>query len=95
VIGVLASHSVSIGPELTRPPRRAHEAERQGWSVVEESGQRKKSSLEAVDPAEFQGLLEQMEHANNAIEQLVNRTNTLVHLLDVLNKRVDRLESRS
>jgi hypothetical protein len=62
--------------------------------VGEESGQRKKSGLDAVDPAEFRELLEQMEHAHSAIEQLVNRTNTLVHLLDVLNKRVDRLESQ-
>lgn len=44
--------------------------------------------------AEVMELREQMERANNAIETLVNRTNTLVHLLDILNKRVDRLESQ-
>ena len=48
-----------------------------------------------VDPKEFRTLVEQMERAHNEIESLVNRTNTLVHLLDILNKRVDRLEART
>ena len=47
-----------------------------------------------VDPAEFRYLADQVERANNLIESLTNRTNTLVHLLDILNKRVDRLEAR-
>ena len=35
-----------------------------------------------------------MERAGHEIESLINRTNTLVHLLDILNKRIDRLESQ-
>jgi len=49
----------------------------------------------AVDPREFRQLADQVERANNLIESLTNRTNTLVHLLDILNKRIDRLEARA
>jgi ubiquinone biosynthesis protein UbiJ len=49
----------------------------------------------AVDPAEFRDLVDQVERVSNLIESLNNRTNTLVHLLDILNKRVDRLEART
>jgi uncharacterized protein YukE len=52
------------------------------------------SNAVAVDPAEFRELVDQMERASHEIESLINRTNTLVHLLDILNKRVDRLESQ-
>ena len=48
----------------------------------------------AVDPAEFGQLIDQVDRALNLIESLNNRTNTLVHLLDTLNKRVERLEAR-
>jgi hypothetical protein len=54
----------------------------------------RRSGPDSVDPAEFRQLVEQMERALNLIESLTNRTNTLVHLLDILNKRVDRLEAR-
>ena len=54
-----------------------------------------RSRLVAVDPAEFRQLADQMERAYNLIESLTNRTNTLVHLLDILSKRVDRLETRA
>ena len=47
-----------------------------------------------VDPAEFRQLSEEVERAHHELESLVNRTNTLVHLLDILNKRVDQLEAR-
>ncbi len=46
-----------------------------------------------VDPREFQALAEQLDRMVHAIESLENRTNTLVRLLDILNKRVDRLET--
>jgi hypothetical protein len=49
----------------------------------------------AVDRAEFLHLIDEVERAHNLIESLNNRTNTLVHLLDILNKRVDRLETRT
>lgn len=48
----------------------------------------------AVDPALIRALAEQLERLENGLESLNNRTNTLVHLLDILNKRVDRLESQ-
>ena len=63
--------------------------------VREEVGPDKRSAPAAVDPVEFRQLADQMERANNVIESLTNRTNTLVHLLDILNKRVDRLEARA
>lgn len=47
----------------------------------------------AVDPAEFRKLADAVERAQHLIESLTNRTNTLVHLLDILNKRVERLEA--
>ena len=53
------------------------------------------SKSAVVDPREFQKLVDEVEHASNLIESLTNRTNTLVHLLDILNKRVDRLEARA
>jgi hypothetical protein len=56
---------------------------------------REPSGTGAVDPREFRQLVDQVERAHNLIESLTNRTNTVVHLLDVLNKRVDRLEARS
>ena len=46
-----------------------------------------------VDPREFQALAEQLDRLVHAMESLENRTNTLVRLLDILNKRVDRLET--
>jgi len=49
----------------------------------------------AVNPAEFRHLVEQVERAHDLIEAVTNRTNTLVHLLDILSKRVDRLEARA
>jgi len=48
-----------------------------------------------VKPSEFLDLVDRVERAYNLIESLSNRTNTLVHLLDILNKRVDRLEARA
>ncbi len=48
----------------------------------------------SASEAALRDLAEQLERAQDAIESLVNRTNTLVHLLDILNKRVDRLESQ-
>lgn len=47
-----------------------------------------------IDAAEFRQLVDEVERLSTLIESLTNRTNTLVHLLDILNKRVDRLESR-
>lgn len=47
----------------------------------------------AVDPAGFRKLADEVERAHHLIESLTNRTNTLVHLLDILNKRVERLEA--
>jgi hypothetical protein len=55
----------------------------------------RRSGPVAVEPAEFRQLVDQVERAHNLIESLTNRTNTLVHLLDILNKRVDRLEARA
>ena len=46
-----------------------------------------------VDRREFRQLVDQVERAHQLIESLTNRTNTLVHLLDILNKRVERLEA--
>ncbi len=59
-----------------------------------EGGRDERAAGTGIDPAEFQELVEQMERAHNEIEAIVNRMNTLVHLLDILNKRVDRLESK-
>ncbi len=46
-----------------------------------------------ADPARLRELAEGFEHLQHQVESLVNRTNTLVHLLDILNKRVDRVEA--
>lgn len=46
-----------------------------------------------VDPTQFRELVEQMARADTTIEVLVNRTNTLVRMLDLLNQRVARLEA--
>ena len=46
-----------------------------------------------VDAKAFQALADTVERIDHAVESIVNRTNTLVHLLDILNKRVDRLET--
>jgi hypothetical protein len=62
--------------------------------VEDEEISGKRSGPVAVGPAEFRQLVDQVERAHNLIESLNNRTNTLVHLLDILNKRVDRLEAR-
>lgn len=43
-------------------------------------------------PREVRLLMESMEHATEAIERLEERTNTLVRLVDLLGRRVDRLE---
>jgi hypothetical protein len=48
---------------------------------------------DAVDPAEFRKLAETVERAEGQIESLLNRTNTLARLLDILSKRIDRLEA--
>jgi hypothetical protein len=48
-----------------------------------------------AESAEFRQLVDRLERADTLIESLTNRTNTLVHLLDILNKRVDRLEARA
>lgn len=61
--------------------------------MVEGSRETARETRTEIDPAEFRELAEQVERAGHAIESLVNRTNTLVHLLDILSKRVDRLES--
>jgi hypothetical protein len=63
--------------------------------VEEEAPSGSRPGSIAVDPAEFRLLVDQVERAHNLIESLSNRTNTLVHLLDILNQRVDRLEARS
>jgi hypothetical protein len=63
-------------------------------SVVEAANSGNRSGPVGVDPAEFRQLVDQVERVHNLIESLTNRTNTLVHLLDILNKRVDRLEAR-
>ncbi len=63
--------------------------------MEEESGPKDSSVSGGVDPAQFRELVEQLERANHTIELLVNRTNTLVRLLDLLNQRVDRLEART
>ncbi len=62
--------------------------------MTEGSGPPSERGSAGIDPAKFRELVEQMERANNTIEILVNRTNTLVRLLDLLNQRVDRLEAR-
>jgi len=67
---------------------------REGWVVEGEAARREKTTPGTVDAEQLRELLDQMERANLEIEKLVNRTNTLVHLLDILNKRVDRLESQ-
>ena len=61
--------------------------------MAEESREAAPETRTTIDRAEFRELAEQVERASHAIESLVNRTNTLVHLLDILSKRVDRLES--
>jgi ubiquinone biosynthesis protein UbiJ len=63
--------------------------------VAEEATSGMRSGAVSVGPAEIQQLADQLERLNNLIESLSNRTNTLVHLLDILSKRVDRLESRA
>lgn len=62
--------------------------------MAEEANSGSRSGPVAVDAAEFRQLVDQVERAHSLIESLTNRTNTLVHLLDMLNKRVDRLETR-
>ncbi len=62
--------------------------------MTEGPGAKNTAGAAGVDPREFRDLVEQVEHAQDAIESLVNRTNTLVHLLDILSKRVDRLEAQ-
>jgi hypothetical protein len=62
--------------------------------MEDDSNSRNQSGPVAVDRAEFDQLVEQVEHAHNLIESLTNRTNTLVHLLDILNKRLDGLEAQ-
>jgi hypothetical protein len=62
--------------------------------VQEEADSGNRPGPVAVDPTEFRQLVDQVERAHLLIESLANRTNTLVHLLDILNKRVDRLEAR-
>lgn len=57
-------------------------------------GPTKEPSSGVVSLADFRELAEAVERTSNALESLNNRTNTLVHLLDILNKRVDRLESQ-
>jgi len=63
-------------------------------NVAEEGRSVERSKPIPVDPAEFRYLADRVERAHDLIESLTNRTNTLVHLLDILNKRVDRLESQ-
>ena len=67
----------------------------EGNDVEGDARARKRSGVASVDLAEFRKIVEQMERVHHEIESLVNRTNTLVHLLDILNKRVDRLESKT
>ncbi len=62
--------------------------------VEDEANSGNRSGPVAVGPVEFRQLVDQVERAQSLIESLTNRTNTLVHLLDMLNKRVDRLEAR-
>ena len=62
--------------------------------MEDEANSGNRSGPIAVDPAEFIQLSDQVDRAHRLIESLTNRTNTLVHLLDLLNKRVDRLEAR-
>lgn len=65
-----------------------------GAKVAEEPEPSAEGAPRRVDPDEFLALVERMEHVSNTVEILLERTNTLGRLLDVLNKRVDRLESR-
>jgi ABC-type transporter Mla subunit MlaD len=62
--------------------------------VDEKTNSGNRSGPIAVDSAELNQLVDQVERAHRLIESLTNRTNTLVRLLDTLNKRVDRLEAR-
>jgi hypothetical protein len=63
--------------------------------VEETAAKGNRSGAISLKRAEFLHLVDEVERANNLIESLNNRTNTLVHLLDILNKRVDRLEARA
>lgn len=58
-----------------------------------EFGRESRREGTSVDPAQFRELVEQMARADTTIEVLVNRTNTLVRMLDLLNQRVARLEA--
>ena len=64
-------------------------------SVEEKAASGNRSGSITLDRAEFLHLVDELDRAHNLIESLNNRTNTLVHLLDILNKRVDRLEARA
>jgi len=64
-------------------------------SVEEKAAPGNRSGSITLDRAEFLHLVDELDRAHNLIESLNNRTNTLVHLLDILNKRVDRLEARA
>jgi flagellar hook-associated protein FlgK len=55
----------------------------------------KRPGAVTIDSEEFSQLVEQVERIRNLIESQTNRINTLVHLLDTLNKRVERLEARN
>lgn len=44
--------------------------------------------------ARLLAVLERMEKLDEAVERLENRTNTLVRLLDLMTRRVDRLEAQ-
>lgn len=62
--------------------------------MEEEANPRNRAGPFAVDSSEFMQLVDRVERAHDLIESLTNRTNTLVHLLDLLNKRVDQLAAR-
>jgi len=63
--------------------------------VKEETTPLERSRSTPVDPKEFRQLVDEMERIHHHLESLDNRANTLVHLLDILSKRVDRLEAGS
>ncbi len=63
--------------------------------MEEEAPPGTRSDAVTVGRAEFRNLAEEVERTSHLIESLTNRTNTLVHLLDILSKRVDRLEARA
>jgi hypothetical protein len=62
--------------------------------MAEEGARTDRTGAAPLDvPREVRILMERMEEAAEAIERLENRANTLVRLVDLLGRRVDRLEA--